>query len=109
VANGSVAELKVCHAKPQQNEGHSSGMISTALAELPPDAHVDAQALASLLGRCKRSIQRAWRRGELPPPITFLGKHVWLVSTILKHMATLQAKAVKETSRSSKNTLKDLT
>ena len=72
-----------------------AGTVVTALAELPPDAHLDAEALANILGRCKKSIQRAVRRGELPPPIKLMGKHVWLVRTILEHMKTRQEAAVK--------------
>ncbi len=74
---------------------NSSGIV-TALAELPREAHLDAAALGRMLGRCKKSVGRAWRRGELPPPMTFLGRHVWLVGTILDHFRTRQDAAVKE-------------
>jgi len=73
--------------------------VVTALAELPPDAHLDAEALGRILGRCKKTIQRAVRRGELPPPIKFMGRHVWLVRTILEHMGARQTAAVKAAER----------
>lgn len=73
--------------------------IVTALAELPRDAHLDAEALGRMLARCKKSVQRAWRRGELPPPVTFLGRHVWLVGTILDHFHARQDAAVKQAAR----------
>ncbi len=70
--------------------------VVTGLAELPRDAHLDAAALGRMLGRCKKSVGRAWRRGELPPPVMFLGRHVWLVGTILDHFHARQDAAVKE-------------
>jgi hypothetical protein len=73
--------------------------VVTSLAELPRDAHLDAEALGRMLGRCKKSVQRAWRRGELPPPVTFLGRHVWLVGTILDHFKARQDAVVKQARR----------
>jgi hypothetical protein len=70
--------------------------VCTGLAELPRDAHLDAEALAHMLGCCKKSVQRAWRRGELPPPVTFMGRHVWLVGTILDHFQARQDAALRE-------------
>jgi len=87
-------------AKPEGALGpEPTGGIVTALAELPSDAHLDAEALGCILGRCKKTIQRAVRRGELPPPIKFMGKHVWLVRSILAHMENLQDKAIKQANR----------
>ena len=71
------------------------GVVITRLAELPADSFLDTEALGGILGRCKKTIQRAVRRGELPPPIIFLGRHVWIVRTILAHMEARQAAAVK--------------
>lgn len=73
--------------------------VTTALAELPADAHIDIDALARMLNRCTKSVQRAVRRGELPAPIRFMGKRVWMVGAILKHMRARQETALKEASR----------
>ena len=70
------------------------GVCITALAELPRDSHLDTAALARMLGRSKKTIARATRRGELPPPVKFLGRHVWLVGTILDHMQARQTAAI---------------
>ncbi len=70
--------------------------IVTGLAELPREAHLDAAALGRILGRCKTSVHRAARRGELPPPIRFLGRHVWMVGTILDHFQARQDAALKQ-------------
>lgn len=55
---------------------------------------VDAVSLGASLGRCKVSIQRAARRGELPPPIKLMGRHVWKVGAIREHLANLQSNAI---------------
>ena len=71
----------------------------TELAKLPPQAHVDSQALGQMLGRCKKSVQRAVRRGELPPPFRFMGRHVWLVKTLLDHLQEQQDVVLHEMNR----------
>jgi hypothetical protein len=73
--------------------------VVTELAKLPPQAHVDSQALGQMLGRCKKSVQRAVRRGELPPPFKFMGRHVWLVKTLLEHMQGQQDAVLQEMNR----------
>jgi len=72
----------------------SDGIV-TALAELPHAAHLDIRALAKILGRSVRSVERAIRRDELPPPIRFMGKRIWLVGTITEHMAARQQAALR--------------
>ena len=71
-----------------------SGII-TALADLPADAYLDARALGDLLGCCKRSVERAWRRGELPSPIRFMGRYVWVMGAIREHLQEMQKKAIR--------------
>lgn len=73
--------------------------IITELAKLPPDSHLDGEGLACILGRCKKSVQRAVRRGELPPPFKFMGRHVWLVKTIRDHMELRQRAACEQLDR----------
>lgn len=71
----------------------------TFLAELPPDSHIDGVSLARMLGCCKKSVQRAVRRGELPPPFKFMGRHVWLVRAILEHLQSSQRAACQQLER----------
>jgi len=68
--------------------------ICSDLAYMVPNAHLDVTALALILGRCKKSIQRAVRRGELPRPFTFMGRHVWLAGKIVEHLQKLQNEAL---------------
>lgn len=77
--------------------------VMTALAKLPPQAHLDTFALAQKLCCCKKSVQRAVRRGELPPPFKFMGRHVWLVRTLLEHMQAQQDAVLQEANRRATN------
>jgi len=65
------------------------------LADLPHDVYVNAVQLGKLVNRSKRSIERMWRRGELPPPVKFAGCNVWFVGAILEHFQKRQAQKVK--------------
>lgn len=60
--------------------------IVSALGELNPCALISEKGIASLFGRCPRSIQRAVERGELPPPIRMLGQKTWTARSILDHI-----------------------
>lgn len=93
---GISKTVKVEKKSPPPDGG---GEVIRKLAELPSQAQVDCEALGLMLGRCKKSVQRAVRRGELPPPFRFMGKHVWLVNTVLKHMQLQQNAALQEASK----------
>lgn len=81
-----------------ENENRLDGICSE-LACMVPNAHLDVSALAFILGRCKKSIQRAVRRGELPQPFTFMGRHVWLAGKIVEHLQKLQNEALHQAGR----------
>lgn len=70
--------------------------VVTGLAALPKDAHLDITALAKLLNRHPKTIERSARRGEIPPPIRLLGKRVWLVGAIIAYLQERQASALKK-------------
>jgi len=86
---------------------NTSGIVDE-LAKLPPNAHIDGDGLGRILGRCKKSVQRAVRRGELPPPFRFMGRHVWLVKTILEHLERQQEDAARQAARREANIQKHL-
>ena len=73
--------------------------VCSGLATLPRNAHLDAKALARMLGRTVRTIDRATARAELPAPVRFLGRRVWLVGTILDHLQAKQQEALDAASR----------
>ena len=75
-------------------KGDRAGGVVTGLADLPREAHLGAAALGRILGRHKKSVERMWHRGDLPPPFKMGGRHVWLVGAIVEHLAARQAAAV---------------
>lgn len=70
-----------------------------ALADLPAGAHLDAGQLARALGRCKKTVERAVRRGELPAGVRFLGRRVWLVGSVQEHLAARHEAAMRRAAR----------
>lgn len=58
-------------------------MVITRLAELPPRAWLNEAALAEALGVTCRTIRNMETRHELPPPIKFGGRRIWIVGRIL--------------------------
>ena len=68
------------------NAGNNLPGVISELGELGPGAVITEEGIASLFGRCERSVQRAIERGELPPPTRLFGKKTWTVGTILEHI-----------------------
>lgn len=73
--------------------------IFAQLASLPAGSHINARGLAEALGICKKSVERAVRRGELPAPFRMGGRNVWMVSTILEHFEARQRQALEKAGR----------
>jgi len=83
--------------------------VITALATLPGDALLDVKALAGILGKCPKSVERSARRGEFPPGFRLGRKSVWQVKAIRQHFDKLQEKALREgTRRAEKNSENEL-
>jgi hypothetical protein len=59
----------------------------TALSALPPETLISESQLAQMAGRHVTSLKRAIQRGELPPPVPFLGENVWTVGAIRAHIS----------------------
>jgi hypothetical protein len=95
----AVASVGVDFRGPADASPVPSYGACTEIASMPPNSHLDVVALASILGRCKKSIQRAVRRGELPAPFTFMGRHVWLAGKIVDHLQKRQDDALRQAER----------
>ena len=85
--------------RSMESETGTTQGACTEIASMPSNAHLEVAALAMILGRCKKSIQRAVRRGELPQPFTFMGRHVWLAGKIVEHLQKLQDDALHQAGR----------
>ena len=73
--------------------------VVTGLSRLPREAHIDIRAFAEVLGCSIRSVERAIRRGELPPPFRLLGKRTWLAGVITDHLAERQRRVLQISAR----------
>jgi len=61
--------------------------IYLELGKLPPSTVITEDGLAGIMGKiCRESIKRAVGRGELPQPVKIMGKNVWTVGAIVKHL-----------------------
>lgn len=76
-------------------DGRLSGIIME-LAELPPGAIVDENALALMFSHHVVTVKRAVQRGELPEPVRLFGKPSWTVKAILDHIENRLANARQE-------------
>ena len=97
-ADGTKDVVDVCESwefpqEPCRLSGDRE-IVWSDLANLPKEAHLGAVALAKLLGICKKSVERAVRRDELPSPFKMGGKSVWMVGTILVHLQRRQDAAL---------------
>jgi hypothetical protein len=87
--------------KMEREERRSPG-ICQDLAKLPPNAHIDMRALAKILRRSTKSIQRAIRREDLPKPFRFMGKCVWMAGIIVEHLQAKQKLVLETAERQAK-------
>ena len=65
--------------------GLSTGLCAK-LGVLGEGALVTETGLAEMLGKHPVSVKRAVERGELPPPTRLMGKPVWTVGAIRRHI-----------------------
>ena len=73
-----------------------SDAILVALGDLGEKTLISESALAGIFSRHPQTIRRAVERGELPPPTKLLGKPVWTVAAILRHVEERLAVAAQE-------------
>ena len=93
-------------AEVSETPGPDAGAADTAdsqdvpgviadLGALPRGAIVTDVGLAKIFKRCRVSILRAVRRGELPEPFRLLGAYSWSVGALLAHFEKKQAERQK--------------
>jgi len=66
--------------------GKDEGIIITGLAELPEKSMLDKAALANALKVSKKTIQRMVGRFELPKPMRFRGRAMWMVGKVMDYI-----------------------
>lgn len=70
--------------------------VCDALGSLSDDAVITEEGLARLLGRSRKSIQRAVTRRELPAPVRLLGSRCWTAARIREHLGRRLDEAERE-------------
>jgi predicted DNA-binding transcriptional regulator AlpA len=73
---------------PPEIEPHTPdtpGVID-ALARYPGNTIFTLEAVARIFGRSPKSIYRATRAGQLPPPVRLFGRASWTAGSILTHL-----------------------
>ena len=69
------------------------------LTALPPERVLNTEELSELFGVNANGITRAVKRGDLPPPATIFGCHIWTVRVIRAHIDALLEQARRATER----------
>lgn len=92
--SGNAVDMVPVEDTANANAPPSAGIV-TRLAELPRKAHIDIRALAGILERSVRSVERAVCREELPAPFKLLGKRTWMAGVIIDHLAARQQAALR--------------
>jgi hypothetical protein len=73
--------------------------VCSIVGALPHAAVISEQGLAKMFSKHPASIKAAVDRGELPPPIRFMGKPTWTVGAVVKHFEKRLEAAEKESER----------
>ena len=93
-------EGQSCDGNGHHEKAH--GLQVEALGCLPEKTLLDGKQLAKLLGVSRRTLRRMVSRFELPPPVAFAGRSVWMSGRVLGHIEAAAQRAAKEAERQAK-------
>lgn len=88
--------------EPAAHEPKSVAGVCSDIGALPPGAIVTEDGLAAMMGKCRMSIRRAVKRGELPPAARVMGKRCWTAGAIVRHMERRLEAAADKTAKAEK-------
>ena len=80
----------------KEQSGTESGFELARLGAAGDNTIISLNDLAQIFHRHPESIKRAIERGELPPPVRFLGVRAWTVKVIVQHIEARLAEAEQE-------------
>lgn len=72
---------------PTHEEKETHGIVQ--LGTLSPNSLISEAGLAEMFGKCRDSIKAAVDRRELPPSVRIMGKPMWTVGVIVRHVETM--------------------
>ncbi len=99
VSRPARADAAVAHGDRAEPPTLAADGLCTQLGSLPPGTLVTLPALATMLCRHKRSIERAVQRRELPPPTRMMGRKTWTIGAVLAHVEKRLKEAAREAER----------
>ena len=79
--------------------GGVQGTVIDGLSGLAAEDMLDADRLACIVGRNRRTLLRMVKRGELPPPIPFGGRSVWIAGRVRDHISGVADRTARAASR----------
>lgn len=85
-------KAEACRAKRAPNVG----LLVVELATMPAGAILDVTRMAAALTVARRTVARMVGRRELPPPVPFGGRSVWVVDQVLAHIRAAADRAARE-------------
>ena len=81
-----MLDLKKHHYDTEGTEMDDLPGVCAELGQLGEGAIVTEHGLAEIFGKHPVSVKRAVERGELPPPTRLMGKPVWTIGAIRRHI-----------------------
>ena len=81
-------------SKEGEDPPESLKSVFLEFGQWPEHTVINEAGLAAIFEKHKVSIKRAVERGELPPPTRIMGRPVWTVGVIIRHIESrLQSEA----------------
>lgn len=71
---------------PVLDQKAKGGLIIRSFADLPSNAILDEEAMASVFSVTPRTVRNMVRRNQIPPAIPLRGKSVWVAGLVLAHI-----------------------
>ena len=71
-------------------------MSIPTMSEVAPEAVLSLAEMCRILGRSRWALSRAVERGELPPPVRFLGRRAWVAGAVVRHLQQRQDEAMRQ-------------
>ena len=82
----SENDAQAVESEGADRETELPGLLVDGLARVPEKTLMDEARLAALLGVNRRTVRRMVLRAELPPPVRFAGRSVWISGKVIAHV-----------------------
>lgn len=97
-------ELNQEDSEPPDSGGHGKGFQIDELAVMHPRTLLDERHLTRIFRVTRRTVHRMVERFEIPPPVRFHGKSLWMAGSILRRIEDQVEEASKEATKEAERT-----